>query len=161
MTVRAEERVFVAAPPEVVWDAVVDWESQSEWVALTTVTVDTWADGNAAEVGPARRGVGECFTAVTALGPLGFADPMRVTRWEPPTRVDVLHLGRVVRGTGTFQVESAPGGAYFVWREDLVVPLGPVGRLGFRLVWPLAAVFLRRSLRRMARLVETGAEERR
>ena len=40
MRVHLEERVAIAAPPEAVFAAVADWEGQSEWVALTTVTAD-------------------------------------------------------------------------------------------------------------------------
>jgi hypothetical protein len=80
---------------------------------------------------------------------------MEVTRFEPPHRVDVRHLGRVVRGTGTFLVEPAPGGAWFVWAEDVDLPLGVVGRLGFAVVGPAFRLLLRRSLRRLARRVES------
>jgi carbon monoxide dehydrogenase subunit G len=145
VNVHLEERVAVAAPPEAVFEAVADWERQSAWVAFTTVT----ADG-----GPHR--VGERLLAVTKVAGVGFSDPMEVTRWEPPRRVDVRHLGRVLRGTGTFLVEPAPGGAWFVWAEDLDLPLGAAGRLGFAVVGPLFRLLLRRSLRRLARMVEAA-----
>jgi hypothetical protein len=114
-------------------------------VAFTTVTVE-----------PGGHRVGERLTAVTKLAGIGFTDPMEVTRWEPPHRVDVRHLGRVLRGTGTFTVEPAPGGARFVWAEDLDLPLGAAGRLGFAVVRPAFTLMLRRSLRRLARQVEAG-----
>ena len=139
-----EVRVAVAAAPEVVWGAVTDWERQGEWVAFTRVV----AEGG----GP---GVGERVTAVTGFGPVRFVDPMEVTCWDPPRRADVRHLGRVVRGTGSFRVEPAPGGAWFIWIEDLDIPLGVAGRLGFRwMARPLTVLMLRRSLRRMARDLE-------
>ena len=143
MRIHLEERVAVAAPPEAVFAAVADWEGQSAWVAFTTVT----ADG-----GPHR--VGERLLAVTKVAGVGFSDPMEVTRWEPPRRVDVRHHGRVLRGTGTFLVEPAPGGAWFVWSEDLDLPLGAAGRFGFAVVGPVFRRMLRRSLRRLARMVE-------
>jgi hypothetical protein len=142
--VHLEERVAIAAPPEAVFAAVADWEGQSEWVALTTVT----ADG-----GPHR--VGERLVADTRLLGLGFRDPMEVTRFDPPSRIDVRHLGRVLRGTGSFVVEPAPGGAWFVWAEDVELPLGAAGRLGFVVVGPAFRLLLRRSLRRLARRVES------
>jgi carbon monoxide dehydrogenase subunit G len=147
--VHLEERVAVAAPPEAVFQAVADWERQSDWVAFTTVT---------AEGGPHR--VGERLLAVTKVAGVGFSDPMEVTRWEPPRRVDVRHLGRVLRGTGTFLVEPAPGGAWFVWSEDLDLPLGVAGRLGFAVVGPAFRRMLRRSLRRLARMVEADPRPR-
>ena len=149
MRVHLEERVAVAAPPEAVFAAVADWKRQSDWVAFTTVT---------AEGGPHR--VGERVLAVTKVAGVGFSDPMEVTRWEPPRRVDVRHLGRVLRGTGTFLVEPAPGGAWFVWSEDLDLPLGVAGRLGFAVVGPAFRRMLRRSLRRLARMVEADPRRR-
>ena len=149
MRVHLEERVAVAAPPEAVFQAVADWERQSDWVAFTTVT---------AEGGPHR--VGERLLAVTKVAGVGFSDPMEVTRWEPPRRVDVRHLGRVLRGTGTFLVEPAPGGAWFLWSEDLDLPLGVAGRLGFAVVGPAFRRMLRRSLRRLARMVEADPRPR-
>jgi uncharacterized protein YndB with AHSA1/START domain len=156
MSVHMEARVAIAAPPEVVFEAVGDWEAQSEWVALTTVTVDRGAGGAAG-----GRGVGERLTAVTKLAGVGFSDPMEVTRWEPPRRAEVRHLGRVVRGTGTFTVEPAPGGAWFTWAEDLDLPLGAAGRLGFAVVRPAFELMLRRSLARLARRVESGRQAHR
>jgi carbon monoxide dehydrogenase subunit G len=143
MSVQLTARVAVAAPPETVFEAVSDWEAQSEWVALTTVTVE-----------PGGHRVGERLTAVTGLAGLAFSDPMEVTCWEPPRRVVVRHLGRVVRGTGTFTVSPAPGGAWFTWAEDLDLPLGAVGRLGFALVRPAFELMLRRSVARLGRRVE-------
>jgi carbon monoxide dehydrogenase subunit G len=148
--IHLEERVAVAAPPEAVFAAVADWEGQSAWVAFTTVT---------AEGGPHR--VGERLLAVTKVAGVGFSDPMEVTRWEPPRRIDVRHDGRVLRGSGTFLVEPAPGGAWFVWSEDLDLPLGVIGRLGFAVVGPAFRLMLRRSLRRLARMVESAPGPRR
>jgi carbon monoxide dehydrogenase subunit G len=142
--VHLEERVAVAAPPEAVFAAVADFQAQSDWVAFTTVT---------AAGGP--HGVGERLVAVTKVAGVGFSDPMEVTRWDPPRRIDVRHHGRVVRGTGTFLVEPAPGGAWLRWAEDLELPLGAAGRLGFAVVGPAFRLLLRRSLRRLARMVES------
>jgi Polyketide cyclase / dehydrase and lipid transport len=143
--VYVEERVAVAARPLVVWEALTDWDGQSGWMVATTVTAE-----------PGGHRVGERLTAVTRVAGMGFSDPMEVTRWEPPRRVDVAHLGRVVRGTGAFEVEPAPGGAWCVWIEDLDLPLGAAGRLGFALLRPAFQLMLRRSLRRLARQVERG-----
>ena len=147
--VRVAARVAVAAPPPAVFGAVTDWDGQSGWMVLTRV---------AAAGGPA--GVGERLLAVTGVGPLGFRDPMQVTRLEPPSRVEVRHLGRVVRGSGTFLVDPAPGGAWLTWVEDLELPLGALGRAGFALVRPVVGGLLRRSLRRLARQLETARRAR-
>ena len=133
----------VAARPQSVWEALTDWDGQSGWMIATKVTAE-----------PGGHRAGERLKAVTRVIGVGFSDPMEVTRWDPPRRVDVAHLGRVVRGTGTFAVEPAPGGAWCVWVEDLDLPLGSLGLLGFALLRPAFQLMLRRSLRRLARQVE-------
>jgi carbon monoxide dehydrogenase subunit G len=143
MRARVEERVAIAAPPEVVWKALTDWNGQSGWMLFTTVTAE-----------PGGHRVGERLEAFTGIAGLGFRDPMEVTRWEPPRRVDVTHLGKVVRGVGIFTVDPAPGGVWLAWIEDLDLPWGRFGGLGSRLVRPAFQVLLRRSLRRLASRVE-------
>jgi hypothetical protein len=82
---------------------------------------------------------------------------MTITRWEPPYRVDVLHTGALVRGPGTMEVLALPEGrSRFVWSEDLDLPLGLLGRIGWPIVRPAFVAGVRRSLRSFARLVETG-----
>lgn len=143
-----EERVAVATPVEVAWKALTDWGGQAGWMVLTRVTVD--AGGHR---------VGERLDAFTGIAGIGFHDPMEVTRWDPPRRVEVAHLGKVVRGAGVFEVWPAPGGAWLVWVEDLDLPLGRPGQLGFALVRPAVQLMLRRSLRRLARQVEARPRE--
>ena len=136
--------VDVDAPVEDTWRAAVDWERQGEWVLGTTVR----GTGQA---------VGGTLEAFTGIGRVGFLDTMEITAWEPPHRCEVLHTGRVVRGTGVFLVQERPGGtSRFVWEETLELPLGAVGRLGWPLVRPLFAAGVQRSLRKFARMVERG-----
>jgi hypothetical protein len=147
-----ELSVDVDAPAADTWVAATDWAGQSEWMLGTEVR---GTDGGGQGVG----GGIEAFTGLR-LGPLrlGFLDTMTVTRWEPPQRCDVLHTGRVVRGTGTFVVRPRDRDrSTFVWREDLVLPLGPLGRLGWVLVKPLFAAGVQLSLRRFARWTEARA----
>jgi hypothetical protein len=84
-------------------------------------------------------------------------DTMRITGWDPPHGAYVRHLGRIVRGTAAFEVKGRPGGSTFVWSEQLDLPLGAVGRLGFRLLRPAFVVGLRVSLRRFAGWAERHA----
>lgn len=139
--------VEVAAPPDVVFEALVDWRSQGEWMLGTRVW-PTHQDG---------RGVGGRICAFTGVGPVGFADPMEITLWEPPYRCHVRHLGRVVRGTGTFDIEPAGSGrSRFTWSEQLDLPGGAAGRAGFLAARPLIGAGLRLSLTRFARWAERG-----
>ena len=143
--------VPVAAPAAETWAGAVDWESQGRWMLATTVRV-TSQDG---------LGVGAGVEAFTGIGRLGVRDVMQVSAWDPPYRCDVLHVGRVVRGSGTFEVvDRGPGGSLFRWREDLDLPLGLLGRLGWPLVKPFFALGVLVSLRRFARWVEAGRPAR-
>jgi uncharacterized protein YndB with AHSA1/START domain len=139
------EAVDVEAPPERVWAALTDWAAQGRWILATDVRP---------VVGPAR-GVGGRLVAVTGVPlpggkRLGVVDTMEITAWEPPFRCDVLHTGRIVRGTGTFEIRPRGEASTFVWSEEVLLPLGALGRLG----WPLAARVIRAgyrvSLRRFA-----------
>jgi hypothetical protein len=69
----------------------------------------------------------------------------------------VLHLGRVVRGEGEFTVHATgPETSRFVWAEVLVVPLGAVGALGWRLAEPVVGRAIDGALRRMRDRVEAS-----
>ncbi len=60
-------------------------------------------------------------------------------------------------GPGIFEVLALPGGrSRFVWREELDLPLGRIGRAGFAVVGPAFAAGVESSLRRFARMVESG-----
>ena len=139
-------QVDVEAPPEQAWAALVDWDRQGEWMLLTDVRAG--AQGG--------QGVGGELAAVTGvkipgLERLGVLDTMLITGWDAPHRVDVRHTGRVVRGTGTFELRPrAGGGSTFVWTEALDLPLGALGRLGWPLVKPAFSAGVQLSLRRFA-----------
>lgn len=141
--------VVVDAPAGAVWTALTDWERQSEWMLGTTVrATGRGGDGRG-------HGVGAGLDAFTGVGRLGFLDTMVITLWDPPRRCEVLHTGRVVRGTGVFEVLELPGDrSRLVWSEQLVLPLGRVGRLGFPVVAPAFRAGVTASLKRLARAVE-------
>ncbi len=147
MTATLVLHVDVDATVAQTWAGATDWARQGEWMLGTTVRPT--AQGG--------QGVGGGVEAFSGIGRLGFLDTMSITRWDPPHVCEVEHTGRVVRGTGAFVVEERPGArSRFVWREDLDLPLGPVGRLGWRLVRPAFAYGVRLSLRRFARWVGAG-----
>ncbi len=140
-------RVDVAASVEQTWAGAVDWSGQQAWMLGTSVR-PTAREG---------RGVGGGVEAFTGIGRLGVLDTMQITVWDPPYRCHVRHTGRVVRGTGAFEVEPrGDGAAVFVWREDLDLPFGVIGRLGWAAGRPVFAAGVRLSLRRFARWVEAG-----
>jgi uncharacterized protein YndB with AHSA1/START domain len=147
MTATLVLTVDVDASVERTWAGAVDWAGQGEWM-LGTQARPTRSGGH---------GVGGALEAFTGVGRVGFRDPMEITVWEPPHRCHVRHTGRIVRGTGAFEVEPRDGGrSRFVWREDLELPLGLLGRLGWPLVRPLLGWGVQLSLTRFARWIEAG-----
>jgi hypothetical protein len=136
--------VDVDAPAEATWAAAVDWARQGDWMLGTRVTPT---------IGQGDR-VGDQLEAFSGIGRLGFLDTMTITLWQPPRACHVLHTGRVVRGTGAFEVEPrGEGRSRFHWREDLDLPLGVLGRIGWVLVRPFFAYGVQLSLKRFARTV--------
>lgn len=137
--------VDVPADPQTVFDAMTDWDFQHEWMLGTTVRAQAH-DG---------QGVGGAIAAFTGVGPVGFWDTMTITRWEPPHVVEVDHTGKIVRGIGVFRVERAGSGSRFVWLEEVDLPLGRLGQMGWYIVKPLLAAGVALSLRRFARFAAT------
>lgn len=134
----------IGVPAERAWAAIADWESQGAWMVATRVT------GRAA-------GVGGTLAGWTGVGPIGFLDTMTITEWEPPHRCVVLHTGRVVRGTGGFDVTPrGADGCRVTWWERVELPFGAVGRAGWLVAEPLTRVFFASSLRRLKRILEAA-----
>jgi carbon monoxide dehydrogenase subunit G len=136
--------VRVRAAPERVWQVAMDWSRQGEWIPGTSVSGGT--------------GVGAQVSARTALGPVGFTDTMVITEWDPPRRCVVRHTGRVVRGSGIFEVLPHGEFSEFRWTELVELPVPDAVQPGAVLVgkWtvvPLTRLALDYSLRRFARLV--------
>lgn len=150
--VEVRASVEVDAPPARVFAALTDWARQGEWMPGTQVTVIK-GRGDA---------VGDEICARTALSPgklnrAGFDDPMRISAWEEPVRCEVVHLGRVVRGAGVFEVEPLAGDrSRYTWIEWVEPPLGLVGQSALRVARRPTELVLRTALRRFARWVETA-----
>jgi hypothetical protein len=139
--------IVIRRPVEEVWRGLSDWNSQGAWILATRVR-GTLHGG---------QGVGGGIEAWTGLGPLGFLDVMVVSEWEPPHRCTVEHVGKVVRGTGGFQVHDlGRGRSRVLWWERVEVPLGAAGRIGWRVVRPAARWGILTSLRRFRKIVEGG-----
>ena len=139
--------VLIEAPVDRVFAAFTQWSEQGRWMLGTRVEVRT-GDGSS---------VGSELAAWSGAWRAGFWDTMVITRWEPPYRVDVQHTGSVVRGTGTMEVLALPGArSRFVWAEDLDLPLGSAGRIGWPVARPAFLLGVRRSLEAFGRLVEAG-----
>jgi uncharacterized membrane protein len=144
---RLEVEQVVGAPREDVWQVLTEWERQPEWML----------DAKSVEVlTPVRAGVGTTIRCPTNLLGATVQDVMRVTAWEPPSRLAVVHLGRVITGSGAFELhEDEPARTRVVWWEEIDPPLGRVGEWGAtRVALPVIERIFARSLGRFARLVE-------
>jgi hypothetical protein len=138
--------VEVGASAGTTWLALTDWTRQGEWLLATEVRV---VEGNG-------RSVGSKLAAFTGFGALGFTDTMEITNWEPPVRCGVRHVGKVVKGTGVFQVhDKGPQRSTFVWVENLTLPFGLIGKLGWPVTKPVFTLGLRHSLEKFARFAES------
>lgn len=87
--------------PEDAFARLTDWERHGEAVPLTTIS-------------PTPSG----FVARTAVGRLGFDDPMDVVTWEPPRLCRIEKRGRVVTGWAELSVTPTATGSRVVWREE-------------------------------------------
>ncbi len=161
MRVRVEREVDIAAPASVVWDYLVDWPRQGDWIPQTRVERVDAADGLGGRF-RAWSGLGSVppgATRGTTRHGVGFWDPMTITVWERTPdgggRCEVLHLGAVVKGEGEFTVVArGEHASRFVWAELVVLPLGRLGALGWPVVRPAANRFIDRALRVMRDQVE-------
>lgn len=136
----------IDASCERVWEKIADWPSQGDWMLQTKV----WVTSNQ------REGVGTSIAAFT--GPLhfiyprfksfGLLDLMTVTHWQPPHRCDVEHVGKILKGSGSFLLTPlSETKTQFDWSETVIAP-----RALFFLVAPFLYVGVRISLARFARL---------
>jgi hypothetical protein len=85
-------------------------------------------------------GGGTRFTGRTALGRIGFDDPMVVTEWQPPDdsgtgRCRVVKQGPWLTGWAEVRVARTDDGTRVSWLEDVRARWVP--RLADRLVDPL------------------------
>lgn len=135
----------ISAPQVAVWKKIADWESQGEWMLQTKVWVTS----------EKSSGVGTSIAAFT--GPLykfyprvkspGLLDLMTVTKWEEPSRCDVVHVGKVLKGTGSFLLtQEGESLTRFDWSETIEAP-----RVIFMLIAPFLYAGVRISLQRFAR----------
>lgn len=137
----------VAAPRDVVWRVLTDWERQPDWML----------DAKSVEVlTPHRTGRGVTLRCPTNLLGVTVDDVMRVTTWREGEELAVTHLGRIITGSGAFVLFDAPdGGTRIEWWEHVDPPLGALGEWGASsLVLPVLRRVFARSLARLARLAE-------
>lgn len=142
---RIRVSTVIDARPAVVWAAVEDVGSHTEWMA-DAVAIRFTSDRTS--------GVGTTFECDTKVGPFRLTDHMEITEWRPRKAMGVRHVG-LVTGTGVFTIATArKGRSRFTWTERLVFPWwmggsvgGVVGGVVMRRIW-------RKNLRTLKELVE-------
>jgi len=129
--------LVIKAPIDKVWAALADWESQGDWMLQTRVEVTSQV----------REGVGTTIAAFTGIGKLGVMDHMVVTSWQPPHICDVLHTGKIIKGTGRFELIAIDTDTTrFNWSEEILAP-----RVLFLLMAPGLYAGVRISLTKLGR----------
>ena len=145
---RLEASTHVEAPRERVWEVLVDWERQSDWMvdARSVVVLSDHRTGRGVTV--------RCRTNIVGVEVL---DDLEVTEWEEPTTLGMRHVGRILQGVGAFELTETPYGTHVVWWEEAEAPLGIVGDAAAgAIVVPWVNRVFRRSLARFKRMCESG-----
>ena len=137
-------KINLPCSQERAWAAIADWESQGNWMLQTKVWVTSQI----------REGVGTSISAFTGplnkfypkFSTLGLLDTMVVTKWQPPEICDVVHTGKVLKGTGSFALSPINStSTKFNWSETI-----ECSRLKFLAIAPCLWVGVRISLARLS-----------
>jgi uncharacterized membrane protein len=142
--VELEMSMGIRAPAEVVWSYLVDWENLDRWM--------TEAKGFKV-TSEHRRGVGVTAQATITIAGITTTDPVRVTRWEAPSVLEIEHLGWV-KGFGLMQCVPEWSGTRMLWKETLNPPLGVLGAVGIRVFKPMMRRVFKKDLALLKTLVE-------
>jgi carbon monoxide dehydrogenase subunit G len=130
--------IVLPTTPEQAWAVLVDWERQADWM-LDADRVDV--------VSAHREGVGVQLAVKTRLfGVPAFTEPMEVTVWEPPRRLQIRH-GSVVSGAGVWELDETDRGTRFRWSEDIALRVPLVGELAARVYRPVMRMLMSRAQR--------------
>jgi hypothetical protein len=146
--VLVEREIVLPVPLEEAWTVLMDWERQADWMLdADRVTV----------VSEQRDGVGVRLAVRTRIfGVPAFTEPMEVTGWDPPRRLEIRH-GSLVAGAGTWTLDPIEGGTLFTWREDIRLAVPVVGGPAAVLYRPVMRVLMDRAMQGLrGYLIATG-----
>ena len=137
----------VDAPIDATWAVMSDIPRQPEWMRdMKRVEIET----------PGTVGVGTRAEATVRILGISVSDPVEVTAFDPPVRFAIRHDG-LFTGEGVIALEPGADGTTTIvrWTETLVPPLLP--DLAAIAQAPVLRAVFQADLRRLKRLVETGA----
>lgn len=139
--------IEIKRTPQDVWPYLVDWERLDRWMP----------EGRDFRlVGEQREGVGVEAEATITVAGIRTHDRIRVIGWNPPWSLEIAHVGWV-KGTGYMELSPREDGreTHIFWREELIPPLGRLGRIGLQTLSPLLKRTFRRDLRLLKELAES------
>ena len=126
------------------WDVLTRWERQVDWMLDADEIVVRSEQ---------REGVGVLLDVRTRLFQIpAFTEPMEVTAWDPPHRLEIAH-GGPVRGRGTWTLDAIPAGTRFTWTEDVELAMPWLGRLAAAAYAPVLQLLMSRAQRGLRALI--------
>ena len=130
--------IKIKAPVNKVWNELVTWRNQGNWMALTKV--------ESSDFGPDDSGIGTTIKAFTGIGKFGVLDLMKVTDWQPPYFCRVDHYGKIIKGIGEFKLTQDGNETRFDWYEEIRAPA-----FALAAIKPFILIAVNQSLRKFAR----------
>jgi carbon monoxide dehydrogenase subunit G len=144
--VKVERTVEIAAPPERVYDVVMDPARLEDWVTIHHHLED-------APNGPLKKG--SKLTQVLRLAGKKFNVRWTVVENDPCVRVVWEGRGPVAsRARVVYELEGNGAGTKFSYRNEYDLPGGALGRIAGRAVSRVTQKELEGSLQRLKSLVE-------
>lgn len=145
---RVQRDIEIAAPPERVYEVVMDPHRLGDWVTIHAGLREAPSDGLSR---------GSTLSQSLKLAGQRFTVRWRVVEDDRPSRV-VWEGSGPVGSTARVVYELAPngaGGTRFTYVNEYALPGGVLGRLGGRAVAPASRRESERSLRRLKALIES------
>ncbi len=142
---RIEGRYQFAAPPERVWEVLMDPDRLGDWVTIHERFEDA----------PAELTRGSQMTQRLKVAGQRFSVRWTVTEDDPPARVKWEGSGPA--GTNAkvvYDLEERDGGTRFSYLNEYELPGGAAGRIAGRAVSAAAGREVERSLERRKQLLE-------
>lgn len=145
-SIRIQTSVVIAASCEKIWPHLVDWENLDRWMK---------EGKNFRVTSSHREGTGVTAVATISIAGISTTDAIRVTEWDPPRTLEIVHLGWV-SGTGRIECVAGEEGSSVRWEESLKPPLGILGAAGIRPFVPFMRRIFQRDLVLLKELVESS-----
>lgn len=145
---KVEREIAIAAPPERVYEVLMDPTRLGDWVTIHAGLKDA---------PPGELKEGSELSQALRLAGSKFTVRWRVVEDDSPTRV-VWEGSGPMHSKAKVVYELAPdgnGGTRFTYANEYSLPGGPLGRLGGRAVAPASRRESEKSLEKLKKLLES------